>query len=231
MDFPRFRRHPSSLCSRFQCKVVRAHMTEVALPADPAVETLDVVENIPLGPLELCSKMCSRPCLQKPIEYKNEGTDPPVPPVVSNYLQLLANSTASLCSDSKSRGRKAVRVRPPPPAPSFLFPNQKWWDGSRRLVRNRVLSDTSGSPPTRHTLAGHRTPVALFKNRRYLWIYNKKICYQQVLIIIHPENPGGNYMIISRREGGGSVRNYPIFLRRGNCQYDALMDKGRDGVP
>ena len=65
----------------------------------------------------LCSKMCSRPCLRKPTRYENGGTDLPVPPTVSYYLQLLPMESVPFLSDSKSRGRKAVRVRPPPPAP------------------------------------------------------------------------------------------------------------------
>jgi len=68
-------------------------------------------------PPRLCTKMCSRPCLRKPTRYKRGGTDLPVPPTVSYYLQLLPIKSALSLSDSKSRGRKAVRVRPPPPAP------------------------------------------------------------------------------------------------------------------
>jgi hypothetical protein len=77
-------------------------------------------------PLFLCTKMCSRPCLRKPTRYKKGETDNPVPPTISYYLQLLPNPTAPLCSVSKSRGRKVMRVRPPHPAPpSFARSPQK----------------------------------------------------------------------------------------------------------
>ena len=68
--------------------------------------------------LRLCSKMCSRPCLRIPTRYKKGETNSPVPPTVSYYLQLLPMVSAHFLSDSKSRGRKVMRVRPPPPAPS-----------------------------------------------------------------------------------------------------------------
>ena len=70
-------------------------------------------EGVPPGPpMGLCSKMCSRLCLPFTNRYKKGGTDLPVPPTVSYYLQLLPMISAPFLSDSKSRGRKPVRVRP-----------------------------------------------------------------------------------------------------------------------
>jgi len=77
----------------------------------------------PVSPLpRLCSNMCSRPCLRIPTRYKKGGTDRPVPPAASYYLQLLPTISVPSCSDSKSRGSNAVRVRPPPPAPETTKP-------------------------------------------------------------------------------------------------------------
>jgi len=76
----------------------------------------------PCPPRRLCSKMCSRPCLPFTNRYKKGGTNSSVPPTVSYYLQRLPTVSVPSSSDSKSRGRKLMRVRPPPPAPlSFLI--------------------------------------------------------------------------------------------------------------
>jgi len=112
-------------------------------------------------PFRLCSKMCSRPCLLFTNRYKKGGTNSPVPPTVSYYLQLLPKSTAPFLSDSKSRGRKVVRVRPPPPAPYIsLITSTTFLLWLSRMSPSCSISMlprqfTSSISPGRHVLSNH----------------------------------------------------------------------------
>ena len=71
----------------------------------------------PTPPLGLCSRMCSRPCLRKPIRYERGEPIFWLPPIISCCCLLLPVTSSTYMTVSKSRVRKDMRVRPPPPAP------------------------------------------------------------------------------------------------------------------